>query len=228
MLESSRELASFAQEKGALTTDPNLRNLTRWLAAFRRGDTFAADRLFAHYQPWLRFLARSQLESRFQAKFDPSDVVQQTLLEAARDLPQFRGSTGAELAAWLRQILAHVLAHEIRRYRGTQKRNLDREISLDQQLTQTSDRLGSLLPSDATPPADALIRHEQQLLLAAALERLPDDYRQVIVLRHLEDLSHDEIAQRLGRNPGAVRMLWVRALARLRQEVASLGTCGHA
>src|SRR5687767_6688375 len=109
----------------------------RLLEALRRGDAGVTDQIAAHYRPWLLLLARLQTEARFQGKFDPSDIVQQTLLEASRDLHQFRGSTDAELATWLRQILAHVLAHE-RRYRGTQQRDLDREVSIDQQLTESS------------------------------------------------------------------------------------------
>src|SRR5688572_15075563 len=86
----------------------------------RRGDAPAQGNLLRRFEPWLGLLARVQLESHFQAKFDASDVVQQALMEAVRAFPQFRGSTEAELTAWLRQILAHALAHEIRRYRGTQ------------------------------------------------------------------------------------------------------------
>src|SRR6266481_5691391 len=97
----------------------------------RRGDTAALGELLQRYQPWLHLLARLQVDSRFQDKFDPSDIVQQTLLEACRALPQFRGNTEAELAAWLRQVLAHVLAHEVRRYHGTQQRDLAREVSLE-------------------------------------------------------------------------------------------------
>jgi RNA polymerase sigma-70 factor (ECF subfamily) len=193
--------------------------ISRLLPAFRAGDRTAGDALLRHFEPWLRLLAQVQVESRFRAKFDPSDVVQQTMLEAVRALPQFRGTTEAELTAWLRQILAHALAHEIRRYRGTQKRDLQREVPLDKQLTNASQRLGDILPATGTSPSQVLIQHERQVLLAQALERLPEDYREVIVLRSLEGLSHDEVAKRLGRNSGAVRMLWVRALARLRQEI---------
>ena len=190
-----------------------------WLATFRSGKLSAAGPLLHHFEPWLKVLARMQWESRFGGKFDPADLVQQALLEAARDLEHFRGQTEAELAAWLRRILAHVLAHEIRRYRGTQKRDLEREVALDRQLTAASERLGDVLPSPATVPDEKLIRRERALDLARALERLPADYREVIVLRHLEGLSHEAIAERLGRNAGAVRMLWVRALARLRKEL---------
>jgi RNA polymerase sigma-70 factor (ECF subfamily) len=198
----------------------------RLLPAFRAGDQTAGDALLRHFEPWLRLLARVQVGSQLRGKFDPADLVQQTLLEAVRAFPQFRGTTEAEMTAWLRQILAHVLAHEIRRYHGTQKRDIQREVPLDRQLTHTSRRLGDILPATGTSPSRLLVRHERQLLLAQALERLPEDYREVIILRNLEGLSHDEVARRLGRNPGAVRMLWVRALARLRQEIEQVDPTG--
>ena len=192
------------------------------LKAYRDGRSEAGNALLKRYEPWLRLLARVQLESRFHAKFDASDIVQQALMEAVRAFPQFRGHTEAEFAAWLRQILAHALAHEIRRYRGTQKREVQREVPLDKQLTHASQRLGDILSAGGTSPSQALVRQERQTQLARALERLPEDYREVIVLRNLEELSHEDVAARLGRNPGAVRMLWVRALARLRTELAQM------
>lgn len=193
------------------------------LEALRGGDAGVADRLLAPYRPWLHLLARLQTEPRFQRKFDPSDIVQQTLLEAHRDLPQFRGNTGAELAAWLRHILAHVLAHEIRRYRGTQQRDLDREVSIEQQLAESSQRLADVLAGSITSPSAHALRHERERLLAEVLDRLPEDYREVIVLRSLQNLPHQEVAERMGRPVGAVRMLWARALTRLREELTRLG-----
>jgi RNA polymerase sigma-70 factor (ECF subfamily) len=103
--------------------DPSFPGLL--LDELRRGDPQALDFFAKRYRPWLGLLARLQAMHRLQGKFDASDLVQQTLLEACRALPQFRGQTEAELLAWLRQILAHVLAHEIRRYQGTQERNVD-------------------------------------------------------------------------------------------------------
>jgi len=192
---------------------------SRLLIDLRMADPQARGDALARFEPWLRLLARLQIDSRFQGKFDPSDIVQQTLLEACRALPQFRGQTEGELAAWLRQILAHVLAHEIRRFRGTQQRDVDREVSLDQQLMQSSQRLAAILAAPGSSPSQQAVRHEQEVLLAEVLARLPDDHREVIILRHLEGLSHDEIAGRMGRSAGAVRMLWVRALTRLRAEM---------
>jgi RNA polymerase sigma-70 factor (ECF subfamily) len=189
------------------------------LQALRNGDPTAAGQLLERYQPWLNLLARLQIDGHFQGKFDPSDVVQQTLLEAHRDLPKFRGQSEAELTAWLRQILAHVLAHEIRRYRGTQQRDVAKELSLDHALVESSRRLGAVLAAPGSSPSQQAARHEQEVLLADVLARLPADYREVIILRNLEGLSHDEIAVRLGRTAGAVRMLWLRALTRLREEL---------
>jgi RNA polymerase sigma-70 factor (ECF subfamily) len=194
-------------------------SLAGLLVRFHQGDVAAGDVLLRRFEPWLKLLARTQMESRFRAKFDPSDVVQQTLAEAVRAFPQFRGQTEAEFAAWLRQILVHALAHEIRRYHGTRKRAIGQEVPLEQELAQTSQQLGERLAASGTSPSQKLIHHERQLLLAEVLARLPEDYREVIILRNLHGLSHEEVARRMDRNPGAVRMLWVRALARLQEEI---------
>jgi RNA polymerase sigma-70 factor (ECF subfamily) len=160
-----------------------------------------------------------QVEGRYQAKFDASDVVQQTMLEAVRAWPDFRGRSHGERAAWLRQILARVLLHEIRHFAGTQRRDVGREVSLEQSLDESSYRLGMALAAPGSSPSAQLDRHEQELRLADALAALPEDYRQVILLRNIEGLPHEEVARRMDRGVGAVRMLWVRALARLRTEM---------
>jgi RNA polymerase sigma-70 factor (ECF subfamily) len=175
------------------------------------------------YRSWLVLLAKLQAGERFQAKFDPSDIVQQTLLEAVRGWPGYRGRTDAELAAWLRQILARVLLHEIRRYGGTQRRDLAREVSLEHALAESSQRLAAALAAPGSSPSGHAARTELELQLAEALAKLPPDYAEVIVLRNVEGLSHDEIAHRMGRGVGAVRMLWVRALSRLRGEMGAKG-----
>lgn len=192
------------------------------IAAFGRGDADACNELLTRYRPWLNLLAKIQLNPRLQSRFDASDVVQQTMLNAFRDLPQFRGSTEAELKAWLRQILAHVLSHERRHHRDAQKRSIDRDVSIDRRLAESSQKLQSILAADDSSPSDRAIRDEDELLLAQVLEKLPADYQQIIILRNLEGLSHEEAARRLGRNLGATRMLWVRALARLRKEMGAV------
>jgi RNA polymerase sigma-70 factor (ECF subfamily) len=175
------------------------------------------------YRSWLGLLARLQVEPRFRAKFDASDIVQQTLLEAVRGFSQFRGGTEAELAAWLRQILARVLLHHARHFAGAQRRDLDREISLDQALAESSRRLGNALQAPVSSPSEQASQHELELRLADALADLPADYAEIILLRNVEGLSHEAAAERMGRGARAVRMLWVRALAKLRQELGANG-----
>ncbi len=175
------------------------------------------------YQSWLRCLARMEIDSRFQGKFSASDAVQQTMLAAWQDWDQFRGDSEAQRRAWLRQILAYQLAKLARHYAGTQKRDVSRETSIEASLAQSSVRIENFLAADQSSPSRQAIANEQSLALARVLEELPDDYRQVIELRNLQDLSHEEVAQQMNRSVGAVRMLWMRALTELRNRVESQG-----
>lgn len=178
------------------------------------------DATLARCRPWLHVLASLEIDSRFQGKFSASDVVQQTLLEAWRDWDHCQGQEHGQRMAWLRQILAHRLAHAAREFASTRKRDVRREVSLEESLAQSSQRLGAILAAPGPSPSGEAARHEEQLRLAAVLDRLPADYRQVIVLRNLQDLPHEEVARRMGRTPGAVRMLWMRALAELRRQIS--------
>ncbi len=171
------------------------------------------------YEPWLRLIARWEIDSRLGQKVSASDVVQQTLLEAWKTWDNFRGENEYQRRAWLRQILAHQLARLARHYAGTQKRDIACERSIDASLANSSMRLDQLLAADICSPSQCAANNEQSLHLAEILEQLPDDYRQVIRLRNLEELSHEEVALRMNRSVGAVRMLWVRALAALRQQI---------
>lgn len=168
------------------------------------------------YEAWLRLLARNEIDSRFAGKFDASDAVQQTLMEAWKGWEQFRGDAEPQRLAWLRQILAHQLAHLARHYAGTAKRDVAREVSIEQTLCQSAQRLDALLLAKDASPSGLAVANEQRLYLAEVLEHLPADYRLVIMLRNIEEMSHEEIAERMERSVGAVRMLWVRALAALR------------
>lgn len=181
----------------------------------RTGNEQAAGELFGLYRHYLMLLARIQINRRLQRKLDASDVVQDLLLEACRAFPDFRGETEPQLLAWLRQILARSLARSARRYRGTKARDLDLERDLEQDLNNTSQALDAHLVDPITPSQTA-IRREQGVLLANALVRLPEDYREAIVLRYFEGMTFPEIAARMNRSTDSVRKLWLRGLARLR------------
>lgn len=178
-----------------------------------------AEEVLVQYRPWLRFMARVQVESQFQGKFDPSDIVQQTVVEALNADDDFRGRSEGERINWLRVILARVVAREARRYRGTQKRDVHREVSIEQSLAHTSMALGAVLAGNVETPSVVADQREQQLIVAEALESLPDDQRDVVMLRSFQSMSHEEVAERMNRSVSAVRMLWLRALKRLRAEV---------
>jgi RNA polymerase sigma-70 factor (ECF subfamily) len=168
------------------------------------------------YRDYLRLLARLQVDPRLQGKLDPSDVVQETLLDAHRNLDQFRGQTDAELAAWLRQILANNLAEAARRF-GAGKRDVGREQSLEAALEESSARLEVWLAEERSSAAERAERHEELLRLAGALARLPEDQRRAVELHHLRGLTVAEAGAAMGRSRSAVMGLLFRGLKRLRE-----------
>jgi RNA polymerase sigma-70 factor (ECF subfamily) len=148
---------------------------------------------------------------------DPADVVQETFLHAVRDAAQFRGTSDQELAGWLRRILAARLADLVRRYCATRGRDVRLERALQVELDQSSQVLDRELVAPLSSPSEQAARHERAVWLARALEQLPEDYREVLVLHHLEACDFPEVARRLGRSVEAVKKIWARALARLRR-----------
>jgi RNA polymerase sigma-70 factor (ECF subfamily) len=172
--------------------------------------------LLESYRNYVRFLARLQIGWRLQGKLDASDVAQETFLQAHRTFSQFRGVTETEFLHWLRQVLAHVLSNMMRRYFGTQQRDVRLECELDRQLDRTSKLLSMGLLDRQKTPSKSAIRREQAVLLADALEQLPQKRRDIVVMRHMESLSFPEIAERLGCSLDAVKTHWRHALVDLR------------
>jgi RNA polymerase sigma-70 factor (ECF subfamily) len=191
------------------------------LARAREGDEGERDRLFEACRSYLALVARTQVESWLQAKADASDLVQQTLLEAHRGFDRFEGKTEAEWLAWLRRILSHNAADLVRRYRGTTKRQARREIPL-RHPSDDSQAAGAAEPAGREPtPSQRLVARDRDLQIAAALDRLTPDHREVIVLRNLERLPFDVVAERMGRSRPAVQMLWARAIKKLQETLGS-------
>jgi RNA polymerase sigma-70 factor (ECF subfamily) len=190
----------------------------------RMGNTSALGLVLELYRSYLELLARVQIGRRLQGKVDAADLVQETFLKAHRDFAQFRGKSEGEWVSWLRQILALNLAHLVRRYCGTQRRDVRLERELVDELAQSSRVLNQALVAAQSSPSSQAARREQAVLLAEALTQLPLHYREVIILSHLEGLSFPEVARRMGRSVHSVKNLWARALARLRR---SLGETSH-
>jgi RNA polymerase sigma-70 factor (ECF subfamily) len=183
----------------------------------RAGDASALGRLLEGYRNYLTLLARLTLQRRLQGKLDESDLVQEAFLEAYRDFAQFRGATEKELTTWLRRILAHNLANVVRHYCGTRGRDVRLERELEVELERSSQIADPGLVAAQSSPSGEAAHREQMVLVADALSQLPEDYREVLILRHLEGLSFPDVAKRMGRTLSSVDKLWVRALTRLRR-----------
>jgi RNA polymerase sigma-70 factor (ECF subfamily) len=194
-------------------TDPSA-DVGRWLAEARGGCHDALGQALEACRAYLLLIAEEELDPELRRKGGASDLVQETFLEAQRDFLRFRGASPDEWRAWLRRLLLNNVTDFGRRYRVTTKRDAGREVPLDD-----SGGLSRDLAAADTPPSGRAMAQEQSEALSAALTRLPEDYRQVILLRYQEQLSFEEIGSQLGRTPEAARMLWVRAVERLKQEM---------
>jgi RNA polymerase sigma-70 factor (ECF subfamily) len=174
------------------------------------------------YRPYLLLLARMRLDPRLRGKLDASGVVQRTLLEAHQARGQFRGTTEAEKAAWLRQILAHNMANAVRDLLRD-KRDVRRERSLEAAIEESSRRLEGWLAAEQSSPSERAERHEQGVRLAAALAELPAAQREALTLHHLEGRPLDEVACAVGRSREAVAGLIKRGLSKLRERLCEPG-----
>ena len=168
------------------------------------------------FRAYLRLLAEAHLGRGGWPGVEPSDVVQQTLLDAHKDRDRYRGSTEAEHCAWLRRILACNLADAARGL-SRLKRDAARVRSLEDALNASSARLEDWLAAEQSSPSERVERNEAVVRLANALAQLPEDNRRALVLRHCQGLSLAEISAALGRTPQAVAGLLKRGLAALRE-----------
>jgi len=191
-------------------------NISRLIGDARRDVPGAMDRLLESYRNYLRLLARTGIDKSLEAKADPSDLVQETLLKAHQHFGQFQGQTEAELVAWLRQILARNLASLVRRFRTVEARQVDRERSLHDVLTSSSRVFANLIAANGNSPSHSAQRRELSVVLADAMAELSPAHREVLLLRSLEERPWNEVARAMKRSEGAVRLLWTRALKQLR------------
>lgn len=194
----------------------------RLIAQARRGDATARGRLLELYRNDLRLVARSLIGDALRVKVDASDVVQETFLKAHSDFARFEGSTERELVAWLRRILVRSLSNQVKHHHR-QARDRSRQESLDDLLERSDRKVELALAARSPSPSEAACRREQAALLVDAVDRLPADYREAFVLRTLEHVPFEEVAARMGRSMGAVRMLWARAVKKLNEMLEEPG-----
>jgi RNA polymerase sigma-70 factor, ECF subfamily len=194
-------------------------DVARLLAEARCGDPLPVGTLLELYRNYLTILATTHFHRRLNRRLNPSDLVQEAMLAAHRDFDQFRGSSEREFLAWLRQILIHCLHRAIEVHVKAKKRDLRCEVSIEQvnaALDRSAVDFANVLADPGPSPSAFAREQERSVTLANQLARLKPDYRDVIVLRNLQGLTFDEIAARLNRKAGTVRMLWLRAMEKLR------------
>ena len=194
---------------------PEIRDL---LARAEQGETAAIERLLAVHREPLRRMIGARLDPALAARVDASDIVQDVLLEAARRLNDYLRNPALPFHLWLRHIAKDHVIDAHRRHRQAQRRSMDREQPLLPAVLadhSSFELAGQVLDQELTP-ASAAIRHELQRRLNDAIAALEDDDREVILMRHAEQLSNQEVAVALGLTEAAASMRYLRAVRRLR------------
>jgi RNA polymerase sigma-70 factor, ECF subfamily len=186
------------------------------------GDGQALGQLLERYRNYVGLLVRLQVGRRLRTKVDVDDLLQEISLEIHRKIGLFRGRSEREFLTWIRRLIGSILANQVRHYLGTKSRDARLERALVDDLDQSSRALNEGLIASQSSPSQQAVRREQAVLLADALNQLPEDYREVIILRQLEGLSFPDVARRTGRTEDSVKNVWLRALARLRVSLGSL------
>jgi RNA polymerase sigma-70 factor (ECF subfamily) len=200
----------------------NPSDVAQWLELAKDGDDAARNRLFAACRSYVGLRARVQMEKRLQGKVDASDLVQQSMLDAHRGFEDFSGTTPEEWFAWLNRVVARNAVDLVRHYVVAERRAIGREYSLQGNGAGESGSAFQHEPAAAAQtPSQVVMQWERQLELAMAIEKLPADYREVVVMRNILQLPFEEVARRLGRTTGAAQMLWMRAVEKLRSEFSA-------
>lgn len=192
-------------------------NVADLLLQAKKGERQAIGQLLEHFRSYLKLIASHEIGSKLGAKLDASDVVQDTFLDAHRYFENFQGESVTQFTAWLRSVMAGVMANYMRRYLGTKARDIRLEKQLAADLDNSAAMLSELLVASISSPSQNIMRDEQTVQLAKAMSNLSADYQSVLTLRHIEGLTFPQIATRLNRTVDSVEKLWLRAVVQLRK-----------
>jgi RNA polymerase sigma-70 factor, ECF subfamily len=191
------------------------------LVQAKAGDGVALGRLLEHYRNYLGLLIRLQGGRQLRKRMDAEDLFREIGLEIQRDIATFRGSSAREFLMWVRRMIGSILANQVRHHPGTKYRELERASIEELSRSSRARNRSPAVPRQA--PGRRAVRREQAVILADALEQLPEADREVIILRHLEGLSFPEVARRMGCTEDRVTNVWLRALTRLRRTLEDPG-----
>lgn len=182
------------------------------LAQAKQGDQCALGQLLEEHRAYLKVLAERQLDRRLEARIDASDLIQQTCLSVFASFAQFAGQSEGEFAAWIQTVHEHTIQNAVRDHVAAKKRSVRREES-----PPAGELSAAHHKARGSSPSRRLMLGESSVRLAAALQTLPDDQREAVRLRYLEDWSLEQIAERMERTKFSVAGLVKRGLVALRQ-----------
>src|SRR3954452_14058651 len=197
---------------------PNREETDRLLDGARQGEPGAVDKLLGEFREPLRKVIGLRLDPAVARRVDASDIVQDVLLEANQRLTEYLKSPVMPFHLWLRHLAQDRIIDTHRRHRLAQRRSVDREQPITRPAwadESSVSLIAQLIDTERTPTSEA-IRHELQRRLADAVNQLSDDDRDIILMRHHEALSNQEVAKTLGLTEAAASMRYLRALRRLR------------
>ncbi len=193
------------------------------LARLQQGDQLALAELFARHRDRLGRMVAFRLDERLRGRVAASDVLQEAYIDALKRLPHYQAEPGMPFFLWLRWVTVQRLIEVHRQHLGARIRDAGREVSIDrgESPEASSARMVELI-GDLTSPSQAAQRAETMGQLQQALDGLEPMDREVLALRHFEELSNQETAAVLGIQPAAASKRYVRALERLREALAGL------
>ena len=198
---------------------PNTPETQELLDQAKQGNTRAADQLLAQHREPVRRMIDLRLDPAIAARVDASDVVQEVLLEASRRLDKYLADPSMPFHLWLRHIAKDHIIDAHRRHRQAQRRGVDREQPLVPAglKDHSSIELAAQFIDQELTPASAAMQQELQRRLHVAIGELDDDDREIVLMRHFEQLSNQEVAELLGLTEAAASMRHLRALRKLRE-----------
>ena len=203
-------------------TEPG--DLADLLARAAAGDEKALTELFSRYRRRLKQMVRLRLNRRLQGRIDDSDVLQEAYLEVAKRLPEYLAERPLPFFLWLRHLTGEKLIDAHRRHLGAKMRDAAQEVSLHRgpMPAASSASLAAQLLGRLTSPSQAAVKAETRLRVQEVLNRMDALDREVLALRHFEQLTNAEVAETLGLNESTASSRYLRALKRLKDELCDL------
>lgn len=187
------------------------------LEMLKSGDADAIAEVFSRHRDKLQRMVRFRLDRRLYGRVDTADVLQDVWLETSRRIEDYTSNPAVPFFVWVRQLAYQIIIDLHRRHLGAQKRNISQEVSIAKSNCDTSVSIAAQLAGNLTSPSNVAMRGERLARLREALDGMDEVDREVLALRHFEELGNNEVAEILGIQKTAASNRYVRALKRLKQ-----------